>query len=58
MLLLLLQLLLQCATAMLCLEDLLQLQQCPYITAHKSKGAIVPPTKDIAQQAIVTLRLL
>lgn len=58
MLLLLLQLLLQCATAMLCLEDLLQLQQCAYMTAHTVKGAMVPPIKDMTQEAIVTLRLL
>ncbi len=43
---------------MLCLEDLLQLQQCAYMTAHTVKGAMVPPIKDMTQEAIVTLRLL
>ncbi len=55
---LLLQLLLQCATAMFCFENLLQLQHCPYMTAHDSKGAMVPPNKHMTQEAIVTLRLL
>jgi len=52
MLLLLLHLLLHCATAMLCLEDLLQLQQCPYMTAHYSKGAMVPSNQDMTQKDI------